>query len=48
MERAEICGTCKYHRNVDREWICLCEEADEYGLETEYSHHCEEHERREE
>lgn len=43
----EVCGTCKYHKNVDNEWICTNNEAyDCYGLETEYGDSCEMYEER--
>lgn len=43
MNKEEYCGTCKYHRCLDGEWTCLNEEADAYGLETEYKDHCDDY-----
>lgn len=48
------CGTCRHHEpssiTLDwldkRDWFCMCEEADAYGLATEYSDSCEEWEER--
>ncbi len=36
MFEEEVCGTCRYHRCVDGEWVCMHNEADAYGLETDY------------
>jgi len=36
MFEEKICGTCKYHIKVDREWVCLHTESESYGLETGY------------
>ena len=30
----EICGTCKRHKKVDGEWVCLQEDSELYGVET--------------
>ncbi len=36
----EICGTCKHHVNQNGEWICLCNESDEFTDYTDYNHTC--------
>ena len=44
-----ICGTCKFYKNVDGEFVCLNENSfDTYGLETQYDDGCDEHECKEE
>lgn len=44
------CGKCKHHVKEeimgDVDWICNNEEAEEYGIETPYSHLCDEFEKR--
>lgn len=41
------CGTCQYRSYENGEWTCDNEEADEYGLETDFNHNCYEYEERE-
>lgn len=31
------CGDCRYHRKEGREWCCMNEDAEWYGLETDYN-----------
>lgn len=38
--REEICGKCKWHIHNGNDWICSNDEAEAYGLETEYSDSC--------
>ena len=42
----EICGTCKYHRKENGEWVCTNVDCDLCGIETEYDYSCEEYESR--
>lgn len=46
MMVVKCCGYCEHHKENDGEWICDCEETDEYGLETDFEHSCDEFERR--
>ncbi|PXV88400.1 hypothetical protein C8E03_108127 [Lachnotalea glycerini] len=36
----ECCGNCFYHTIVDGEWTCDNDEAEDFGLETDYNHTC--------
>jgi len=38
----KCCGNCVWHTPNNGEWICSCEDAGEYGMETEYGYKCEE------
>ena len=42
----DVCGTCRYHKKQNSEWVCSCRMSDYYSLETEYKDSCEEHEER--
>lgn len=42
----ECCGTCEWHVKMDGEYICTCDDADGFGLETDYSDCCEEWKKR--
>lgn len=43
-----ICGNCKWHIPIEKEWTCDCEESEGYGLSTQYDDACECFEEREE
>lgn len=38
----ECCGKCMWHIRSESDWTCSNDEAEAYGLETEYSDSCEE------
>jgi len=39
------CGICKHHRKwCDTDYTCNNPDSDDYGLETDYEHVCEEYE----
>lgn len=46
MVMRELCGTCVFHVREGDEWVCTCEESDNYGLETNYEEFCFEWEER--
>lgn len=37
MDDKKCCGTCRYHRKHDGEWVCFNEEAEAYAIETNYA-----------
>ena len=36
----ECCGTCKYFQCYEGEWYCMNENADNFGIETDYKDDC--------
>lgn len=41
QEKAEVCGTCRYHRKEAGEWVCMNPDSDLYSDYTEYMNECE-------
>ena len=35
-EWEDCCGQCAYHRCLDDEWVCDCEDSEYYGVDTGY------------
>lgn len=48
MKDKKCCGTCIHHKpeNNNHDWVCENEDADAYGLETDYNDICEDYEER--
>ena len=40
------CGHCKWHRKDAQGWVCMNQESDCYGCDTEYNDFCADLERR--
>lgn len=41
----QCCGTCVHHIPMPlNEWVCDNPDSEDYGLETDYSHSCEDYE----
>lgn len=48
QHRKTFCGTCKYHRREDAQWICGNEISDYFSDYTDYDDYCEDWEERNE
>ena len=42
----QICGTCKWHKYSEGDWICDCDRSDSWGDWTEFEDCCPEWEER--
>ena len=42
MTEQKYCGTCRWKRRENGEWVCTNDESDAYGLDVAYDDECEE------
>lgn len=42
MEEQLCCGTCHFNHYYKGDFVCSCEESENFGLETDYGDYCDE------
>lgn len=47
IEDIGCCGTCRFSQYYQGDFVCGCEESDNFGLETDYTESCSEYEEKE-